>query len=95
MNEFETITKKSCYDPTIRATVGIITFKTDRNQLGFAVVLPDAGICRSRPAFSAAVVAAADSIWNTTYHALFGEEAARFIPASLFAEYAERSEEHE
>lgn len=91
MNELKEISHASLFDASLGAYVEITTFHDDLSRLGIAIQFPRAEVCRSRSAFAAAVEAAADFIWDQTYHALFGQEAVQAIPINLIELAADRS----
>lgn len=89
-SQFETIVNKVLYDASknhMDLDVNMMK-KKGSDRLSFAVIFPRSGICRSRSAFVAAVDAAANAIWEEAYHALFGNEAAPYVPEEIIFEQA-------
>lgn len=89
-SQFETIVNKMLFDASqnhMDLDVNMMK-KKDSDRFSFTVIFPNTGICRSRPAFFAAVDAAANAIWEEAYHYLFGDEASAFIPEEIIMDQA-------
>lgn len=89
-SQFETIANKVLFDASrnhMDLDVHMMK-KKDSDHFSFTVIFPHTGICRSRPAFFAAVDAAANAIWEEAYHSLFGSEACPYVPEDIIVEQA-------
>lgn len=89
-SQFETIVNKVLFDASqnhMDLEVHMMK-KKDADNFSFTVFFPNTGICRSRPAFFAAVDAAANAIWEEAYHTLFGDEACPYIPEEVIIDQA-------
>ena len=75
-------------------TVAMSAINPDDGSLCVMISFDNPGICRSRPLFIGAVVAAASAIWSQTYHALYGEEALPFFNDEMFMKFAEAEYEN-
>lgn len=89
-SQIETIANKVLFDasPNHMDLDVHMMKKKDSDTFSFTVIFPHTGICRSRPAFFAAVDAAANAIWEEAYHSLFGDEALPYIPEEIIVEQA-------
>jgi len=89
-SQFETIINKVLFDasPNHMDLDIHMMKKKDADHFSFTVIFPHTGICRSRPAFFAAVDAAANAIWEEAYHNLFGGEACPYIPEEIIVDQA-------
>ena len=88
-SQFETIVNTVLIDESpnhINLDVNMMK-KKDSEKFSFTVIFPSTGMCRSRPAFFAAVDAAANAIWSEAYHYLFGHEAEPFIPEDIIIKH--------
>lgn len=89
-SQFETIVNKVLFDASqnhMDLDVNMMK-KKDSDRFSFTVIFPNTGICRSRPAFFAAVDAAANAIWEEAYHYLYGDEACPYIPEEIIVDQA-------